>query len=120
MTHTISLPLATVLLASSLGEGRFVFHYEDVLGTSLELKVAAGTAADARRAEGRVLAEIDREAKILSSYDPASEFSRWAATRGEGVPVSQELFEVLSRFDRYRALTDGALDPAAAAVIGVW
>src|SRR5262245_25794526 len=108
MTQTISLPLTAVLLALSLGERQYVSQWENVLGTSLELKVAAATPAGARRAEERVLAEIDREAKILSGYDPASEFSRWMKTWGESVPVSEDLFEVLRRFDRYRTLTKGA------------
>jgi len=109
-----------MVLASSLGEGHYVFHHENVLGTSLELKVMARTLDDAEQAEARVLAEIDRQAKILSGYDPESEFSRWVESRGLAVPVSAELFEVLSRFDRYRALTGGALDPAAEAITQVW
>ena len=125
MIQTISFLLATIVFASSvhassLGGGLYVFHRENVLGTSLEVKVAAATLAAAERAETGVLAEIDREAKILSGYDPASEFNRWMKTRGEEVPVSEDLFEVLSRFDRYRALTGGALDPAAEAVTQVW
>ena len=84
MTQTISLPLAAIVMASSLGEGQFVFHRESVLGTSLELKVIANTYVTAQTAEARVLAEIDRESKILSGYDPNSEFSRWAKTRGRG------------------------------------
>jgi thiamine biosynthesis lipoprotein ApbE len=67
-----------------------------------------------------VLAEIDREAKILSGYDQSSEFRRWMNTHGEAVPVSPELFEVLSRFDRYRTLTGGALDPAAEVITQAW
>jgi thiamine biosynthesis lipoprotein ApbE len=120
MTLPISLPLATIVIASSLGPGQFAFHHENVLGTSLELKVTAATLPAAKKAEARALAEIDREAKILSGYDPSSEFSRWMKTRGEAVPVSQELYDVLSRFDRYRALTDGALDPAAEAIGKIW
>ena len=127
MTKTISLALATIVFALgtivfalSRGEGQYVFHRENVLGTSLEVKVGAPTEVAAERAEAAVLAEIDREAKILSGYDPASEFSRWVKTHGEGVRVSEDLFEVLSRFDRYRALTSGALDPAAEAVTQVW
>jgi thiamine biosynthesis lipoprotein len=120
MTQTISLPLAAIVMASSLGEGQFVFHRENVLGTSLELKIIANTHSNAQKAEAHTLAEIDRESKILSGYDPDSEFSRWMKTRGEGVPVSAELFEVLSRFDRYRTLTGGALDAAAEAVTQVW
>jgi thiamine biosynthesis lipoprotein ApbE len=120
MIPTISLSLATVVFASSLSAGQYIFQHENVLGTSLEVKIAAATPAAAKRAEAGVLAEIDRESKILSGYDPASEFNRWVKTRGEGVPVSKDLFEVLSRFDRYGALTGGALDPAAEAVTQVW
>src|SRR5215469_10347597 len=120
MTQIISIPLITLAVASSFGEGWFAFHHENVLGTSLELKVLAPTPAAADRAEAIVLAEIDREAMIFSGYDPGSEFSRWFKTRGESVPVSDKLFTVLSRFDRYRTLTGGALDPASEAITQVW
>jgi thiamine biosynthesis lipoprotein ApbE len=120
MTQALSLPLATILVATTFGGQPFVFHHENVLGTSMELKLVAASPAAADRAEARVLAEIDREAKVLSGYDPTSEFSRWAKTRGEAVPVSNDLYTVLSRFDHYRELTGGALDPAAEAASRVW
>lgn len=120
MTQTISLAFVTTAIAASLGEGWFAFHHENVLGTSLELKVVARTQAAAGKAEAAVLDEIDRESQILSGYDPESEFSRWFQTQGKAVPISVELFEVLARFDRYRALTGGALDPAAEVVTRVW
>ena len=85
MTQTVSLAFVTTAIAASLGE--FAFHHENVLGTSLELKVVARTQAAAGRAEAAVLAEIDRQAKIVSGYDPESEFSRWFETRDEAVPV---------------------------------
>src|SRR5262245_17024856 len=120
MSPTISLPLAAIAFVSTLGERTYVFHHENVLGTSLQLRVAAGTSAAATRAEARALSEIDRQAKILSGYDRESEFSRWMKTRDVAVPVSSDLFEVLSRFDRYRAVTGGALDAAAEAVTQAW
>lgn len=98
----------------------FVFHHENVLGTSLELKVIAANAAAADAAEAAALAEIDRQAAVLSGYTPTSEFSQWMKTRDRAVPVSTDLFEVLNRFDRYRSLTSGALDPAAEAATRVW
>src|SRR5262249_28943607 len=98
----------------------FVFHHENVLGTSLELKIAADSPANAGRAESAALGEIDRLAKVLSGYDSTSEFSRWMQTRASAVPVSSDLYQVLDRFDRYRALTSGALDPAAQAATLVW
>jgi thiamine biosynthesis lipoprotein len=98
----------------------FVFHHENVLGTSLELKVLASDPAAADAAEAAALTEIDRLAPVLSGYDPTSEFSRWMNTRGQAVPVSHDLFAVLNRFDRYRSLTNGALDPAAEAATRIW
>ena len=70
------------LLCAGQGGGQFVFHRESVLGTSLELRVTANTHVTAGKAEARVLAEIERESKVLSGYDSGSEFSRWMKTRG--------------------------------------
>jgi len=97
-----------------------VFQHEHVLGTSLELKFAAREAGRAAAAESAALAEIDRLAKILSSYDATSEFSRWQATRGVAVPVSAELFAVLALFDTWRERTHGALDASAAVAGRLW
>jgi thiamine biosynthesis lipoprotein len=98
----------------------YVSHFENVLGTSLELKVFARTPAAAEDAEHAVIAEIRRESDILSAYDSASEFSRWAASTGIPAPVSPELFEVLRLFDTWRTRTGGALDAAAETVSRVW
>ncbi len=95
-------------------------HYENVLGTSFDMKIVAATEAQADDAEAAALAEIDREAKILSSWDANSEFSRWFGTQGQPVRVSPELFEVLSLFDKWRERTDGALDASAEAITRVW
>ncbi len=101
-------------------ERTYRFNYENVLGTSLELKLNANSPAAAERGEEAALREIEREAGILSSWDAGSEFSRWQRTRGEAVAVSPELLEVLGLFDRWRERTGGALDPSAEAVTGVW
>jgi thiamine biosynthesis lipoprotein ApbE len=109
--------------AASIHVGRphvYAYHYENVLGTSLDLKVGATSEADATRAEKSVLREIDREGKILSAWDSSSEFSRWARTRGEAITVSSELYEVLGLFDQWRERTGGALDASAEAVTRVW
>src|ERR1700688_4646773 len=96
------------------------FHYENVLGTSLEIKVVAASPAQSEKAEKAVLAEIERESHILSSWDPDSEFSNWFRTMGQPVRVSPELFEVLSLFDKWRGLTQGALDASAETITRVW
>ncbi len=105
---------------TSLRDKPYVFHYENVLGTSLEIKVMASSAAQSEKAENAVLTEIDRESHLLSSWDPHSEFSSWFRTMGQPVGVSPELFEVLSLFDQWRGLTHGALDASAETINRVW
>src|SRR5215472_4932044 len=69
-------------------EQLFISHYENVLGTSLDLKAAASSRAQADRAQGAVLHEMDRQSRILSSWSPDSEFSRWVRTHNQPVSVS--------------------------------
>src|SRR6185503_10091009 len=58
--------------------------------------------------------------RILSSWDAKSEFSQWARSEGRADRVSPELFDVLGLFDEWRVRTNGAIDPAAGAVIAAW
>ena len=129
MTKTVTVALATLLLLALCPAGSstnatlerlYVYNYENVLGTSLELKILAASSAQSEKARDAVLAEIDRGAKILSSWDPDSEFSRWFRTRDQAVHISPELFEVLDLFDRWRGRTDGALDASAETITRVW
>lgn len=96
------------------------FNYENVLGTSLELKILAGSESSAETAQDAALNEIERQAKILSGYDPTSEFSHWMKTSGQPVHVSPELADVLNLFDQWRKRTDGALDASAETITRVW
>jgi thiamine biosynthesis lipoprotein ApbE len=98
----------------------FTFHHENVLGTSLELRMRAHDLASARRAETAALAEFDRQDRILSSWRQDSELSRWAATRFRAVPVSPELYRTLVQFDMWRKKTGGALDPSVEAAARLW
>ncbi len=108
--------LIGLLLVSHL----YTSHYENVLGTSLELKVSAVSQQASAQAEKAALGEIDRLSKILSGYDPNSEFSHWMHTRNEAVQVSPELYEVLGLFDTWRLRTAGALDASAEVINRVW
>ena len=98
----------------------FTSRYENVLGTSLDLKLSAPSHAAAERAQAAVLAEMDRQSRILSSWSPDSEFSRWSRTHNQPVAVSPELFEVLGMYDQWRVRTNGALNASAGQLIGVW
>jgi FAD:protein FMN transferase len=100
--------------------GLYTFNYENILGTSMELKIGASSLPKAEAAEAKALNEIDRLSKILSTWDNDSEVSRWEKTFGQPVHVSPELFEVLSLFDRWRNRTGGALDPSAEVITRSW
>jgi thiamine biosynthesis lipoprotein ApbE len=98
----------------------YASHFENVLGTSMELKLSADSEATADRAEAAALAEIERLNGILSGYDPKSEFNRWAKTHGQAVLISPELAEVLGLWDSWQKRSGGALSPAAEAIARVW
>lgn len=95
-------------------------RYENVLGTSLELKLQTPTDTIAKRAESATLAEIDRENALLSAWQPNSEFSRWTRTHNTPVKVSPELLDVLSLFESWRQQTHGALDASAETAVRLW
>lgn len=127
--HSLRRPAALVLLALGLGSATirphrasrlYVADYENVLGTSLEIKLAAATEPAATLAEAAALREVDRLNKILSSYDASSEFSRWLRAPKTPVAVSPELYEVLALFDQWRLQSHGALDPSAETVGKLW
>ena len=124
INHTLAIGLLGATLCVSYdGSGaqrNYVFQHENVLGTSLELKFAATTYEQAQKAEAAALAQIDRDAKILSTYDPASEVSRWLKTKDQAVRVSAELYEVLDLFGQWRARTGGALDASAEVAGQAW
>ena len=90
------------------------------MGTSLEIKVESRSDVAAHHAEEAVLAEIARLSKILSGYDPDSEFSRrFARVRGPDQSVSR----ADRGADRVRRLADEdirALDPSAEAFSALW
>ena len=109
------------LVGTNAGAARaHVFHYENVLGTSLDVKVLAVSATEAAKAEAAARAEIARVAKIVSTYDPTSEVSQWLKTSHQPVQISPELFDVLHLFDQWRGRTNGALDASAEVVCRLW
>ncbi len=126
-TFSILTGSLTILFLSTGGSSSvtrhaqtYRFSYENVLGTSLDLKILATSEPAAEMAQQAALDEIDRQAKILSGYDPSSEFSRWMKTKDQAISVSPELFEILRLFDKWRDATGGALDASAETVTRVW
>lgn len=98
----------------------YITHYENVLGTSFEMKVLATDFREAGKAEDKAMVEIERLNKILSGYDKSSEFSKWQHGEKRATKVSPELYEVLGLFDKWRKQSNGALDASAEVVGTLW
>ncbi len=98
----------------------YASRHENVLGTTLDLVIRAESPETADRAESRVLAEIDRLAGVLSTWDANSEFSRWH--RGPKAPsvVSPDVFDVLSLCDKWSLASGGAFNAGAQAICRLW
>lgn len=120
-------PILAVILAAFVGVPRcaaqaqqvFKFHHDNILGTSLDLEVAAPDARQAGAVETTVLDEIERLRKILSTYDPASDISRVNATNTP-VTVQPELIQVLSYYDWWSAKSKGAYNGHLGELIAAW
>jgi FAD:protein FMN transferase len=120
---TLLLALPLLLICSSANNPTnqtYRFNYENVLGTSLELKVNSRFPQSAAIAEQQALDEIDRLNNILSTYKVDSEISHWLKTFRTEEKISPELFEVLALFDQWKERTHGALNASSAIASDLW
>lgn len=112
LTSTALLPLSKNKM--------YISDYENVLGTSMEIKIAADAEQNAAKAEDAALAEVDRLNKILSGYDAGSEFSLWIKADKKPIAVSPDLYQVLSLFEQWRVKSKGGLNASAETVSKLW
>ena len=80
-------------------------------------------AAHADRARAAARAAFDRIARLedkMSDYRPKSEMRLLERRVGEWVPVSEDLFRVLSRAVQIASATDGAFDPSVGPLVALW
>ena len=109
----------SIIRAQSLD--RFEFR-EPHLGTIVGVTLYAPDEAVANDAARAAFARIEELNRILSDYNPDSEVMKLCRTAGTGqaVPVSQELFEVLTKSLEISAATDGAFDVSIGPVVKLW
>ncbi len=113
------LLVLAIARASTFAADAYVTRHEAVLGTSFELIVWTDSPLVAARAEREALAEIDRLARIVSTYDADSELSRWQAA-GKRQGLSPELTDLLRSCDQWRTRTHGAFHPGVERLSRVW
>lgn len=99
--------------------GSFSYHAANVLGTSLDLRIAASSKAEADKAHEAVLEEIERLRVILSTYDATAELGRINASR-EAIKTSPELFEVLRLYDQWQTQSKGAFSGRVGPMVELW
>lgn len=100
---------------------RFEFR-EPHLGTIVELTLYAPDESVANDCARAAFARIEELNGILSDYDPESEVMRLCRTAGTGqaVPVSVELFEILTKSLEFAQATDGEFDVSIGPVVKLW
>jgi thiamine biosynthesis lipoprotein ApbE len=113
--------LTLALCAANPGSAEvFCYAHENVLGTSMDLRVDADEESAADAAEARVLQELDRLAGVLSTYSAESEISTWLAGSSESVRLSDDLHAVLAACDAWEKASDGAFNARVEAISRLW
>lgn len=120
MSPILSWLLAGVAIASPVAPHvePFRFHFDHVLGTSLDLVAVAPDEASALMAVTAAKREIARLDPILSEWRLDSQVA--ALNRGEALAPSPELTEVLARCEHWRGVTDGAFDCRSGGALQLW
>jgi thiamine biosynthesis lipoprotein len=106
---------------ASAGPQRYVFEKAE-MGVPFRITLYAATEAEGKAASNAVWERVEVLNSILSDYDPDSELSRLSRTSGQGrsVPVSTDLWNVLSLAQRVSEKTDGALDVTVGPLVNLW
>ena len=112
--------LCLVLLAciSLPAQAEWVRRVTDgIMGTRITVELWADDKEKADRAIDAVLDEMRHIDDSMSTYKPTSEVSQVNAKAADGpMPISKELFDLLTTAKEYSVLTDGAFDITYASV----
>jgi FAD:protein FMN transferase len=90
---------------------------DGVMGTRITVELWADDKEKADRAIDAVLEEMRHIDDSMSTYKPTSEVSQVNARAADGpMPITKELFDLLSSAKEYSVITDGAFDITYASV----
>lgn len=120
MIGSVATALGKLKLPWNAPSSEFPFFYENVLGTSLELRIVTDSRSVAEAAEETALSEFDRLEQVFSQFKPDSEFRRWQDNSGVFTPISPELWAVLLECDVWRERSGGAFHPATQSLLEAW
>ncbi len=117
-----ALVVLGVLAASSPrldAQDRYEFS-ELHMGVEVRMVLYAPDAGQARSAARAAFDRIVQLEDKMSDYRPKSEVRLLERRVGEWVPVSEDLFRVLSRAVEVASATDGAFDPTVGPLVALW
>ena len=121
LAFCLSLPL---LMWSAEGDSGNLLRLEksdEAMGSTFSLIVYGNDRGKLETAAAAAFEEVRRLDRMLSNYDPASEWSRVNRDAGVGpVKVSPELFQLLSECTKYSRQSGGAFDITVGPLMKVW
>lgn len=112
-TSFIKIALLCVFLSMGApwAHAQWLTGEEAIMGTAIRVELWADDKAVGEAAIAAVMAEMHRIDREMSPYKPESELSRINREAAKHpVPISQEMFNILSRSIEFSKLSDGAFD----------
>ena len=110
---------ASAYSAQEVDPKEYSFHYDHVIGTSLDVRLVADNPRDALVAEQVILDEIERLRLVFSTFDPTSELS-WLNRATGPVPVSADMLEVLRAYEVWQSQSNGAFNGRLGELVRIW
>jgi thiamine biosynthesis lipoprotein len=104
-------------VAPAMASESWSFHYDHVLGTSLDIIAVATNEKFAQAAADAASSTIQRLESLLSGWRDDSELS--ALNRASEFSASTDLFQVIAACERWRAETGGAFSARLGGVLDV-
>jgi thiamine biosynthesis lipoprotein len=102
----ISLPMS-----APSAHAQWLTGEEAIMGTAIRVELWVDDEATGEAAIAAVMAEMHRIDRAMSPYKPESELSRINREAAERpVPISQEMFDILSRSIEFSKISGGAFD----------
>lgn len=102
------LPL---LIGTPMAQAQWLTGEEAIMGTAIRVELWSEDKPAGEAAIAAVMAEMHRIDRQMSPYKPESELSRINREAAEHpVPISQEMFDILSRSIEFSKLSGGAFD----------
>jgi len=117
-----NLSLLTAGLANLLNPnaGTLISNFEQVLGTSLEMKIKSSSREAAEMAESSIIAYIQSLENTLGATKPGQGLYEYNQSPIQSIEVPVELKEVMQLFESWKLNTNNAINPNTNILTELW